>query len=62
MKKTFKKENLPKVDKMFRFNVGKKGIIFNKYHPYFANIPKELEGFASINFGLPVFKLPDERR
>ena len=56
IKKKFIKSDLPKVGKMFAFNVGKEGIIFNKYHPYFDNIPQSLKGFASVNFGLPVFK------
>lgn len=55
MKKTIKKSDLPKVDKMFRFNVGKKGIIFNKYHPYFTELEKDYKGLLKVNFGLPLW-------
>jgi hypothetical protein len=54
IKKTFKKDDLPKVEPMFKGNVGKTGIIFNKHHPYFSELPKELKGLQEVNFGLPI--------
>lgn len=48
-----------KIDRQFRFNSGKKGIIFSKYHPYFTDVPKEIKSWALHNFGLPmVNKIP----
>lgn len=45
-----------KIDRQFRFNSGKKGIIFSKYHPYFTDVPKEMKSWAMNNFGLPMVK------
>lgn len=47
----------PKIDKMFAFNSGKKGIIFSPLHPYFTELPEELESLAKFNFGLPIYKV-----
>lgn len=45
-----------KIDRQFRFNSGKKGIIFSPYHPYFTDVPKEMRNWATNNFGLPMVK------
>ena len=37
----------------FKFNVGKRGDIFSKDHPYF-DVPKEYKGFAKENFNLEI--------
>lgn len=46
----------PKIDKQFRFNSGKEGIVFSPYHPYFTDIPKGMKEWAKVNFGLPMVK------
>lgn len=45
-----------KIDRQFRFNSGKKKIIFSPYHPYFTDVPKSLKSWALHNFGLPMVK------
>jgi SPP1 gp7 family putative phage head morphogenesis protein len=45
-----------KIDRQFRFNSGKKKIIFSPYHPYFTDVPERLKSWALNNFGLPMVK------
>ena len=42
---------------LFAHNIGETKDIFNKHHPYFAEIPKEYRSFAKQNFNLPIPKL-----
>jgi SPP1 gp7 family putative phage head morphogenesis protein len=51
-----KQVTLPPIDRQFKFNSGKKKIIFSPYHPYFTDIPKEYKEWARVNFGLPMVK------
>lgn len=46
----------PKIDRQFKFNSGKKGIIFSPYHPYFTDVPDNMKEWAMHNFGLPMVK------
>lgn len=39
---------------VFRMNVGKEKVVFNREHPYFTNVPKADRGYASENFDLPI--------
>lgn len=48
---------LPKIKKFFQNNVGKTGVIFNKFHPYFKQVPDRYKDWAKQNFGLPFIKV-----
>ena len=45
-----------RIDRQFRFNSGKKKIIFSPYHPYFTDVPDNMKSWALNNFGLPMIK------
>ncbi len=48
---------LPEIKKFFQNNVGKTGVIFNKFHPYFKQVPDRYKEQAKDNFGLPFIKV-----
>lgn len=48
---------LPEIKRFFQNNVGKTGVIFNKFHPYFRQIPDRYKELAKNNFGLPFIKV-----
>ncbi len=48
---------LPKIKRFFQNNVGKTGVIFNKFHPYFKQVPERYKELAKQNFGLPFIQI-----
>jgi SPP1 gp7 family putative phage head morphogenesis protein len=48
---------LPKIKRFFQNNVGKTGVIFNKFHPYFKQVPERYKELAKQNFGLPFIQV-----
>ncbi len=48
-------DKMPEPNAVFKNNIGKTGIVFDKSHPYF-DIPKQYIELAKKNFNLPIVK------